>query len=118
MKNTQSTTRHFDTVERMLREGMVEGQMHTCLRDAGRLAGGMAASNKLNTQDLAALEALAVQLSKNKREGAYKWREAVEYGRGDPVADDRAPTPDGAFGWDDPIFIGNERKSAPPKPPP
>ncbi len=116
MNNKAFTTRHFETVERMLREGMVEGQMHTCLRDAGRLAGGMAAASKLTAQDLAALLTIAVQLSKNKREGAFKWLAAVEHGRGEPVADDRAPTPDGGFGWDDPIYIGNERKSVQPKP--
>jgi RecA-family ATPase len=97
--------RDFVTVERMLREGMVDGQMHTCLRDAGRLAGGMHAAGKIKAGDLAALETLATSLSKNKREGAYKWQVAVEYGRKQPVEPDRAPTHGGAYDWNDAIPV-------------
>ena len=104
--------RDFGTVEKMLRDGMVQGQMHVCLRDAGRLAGGMLAAGKLKNNDLAALERLAVQLSVNKQEGSHKWRQAVEFGRGQPVEADRPAAAGGAYGWDDPIYVGKTTPAA------
>lgn len=98
----------YNQVETMLRDGMVKGQMHVTLRDAGRLAGGLMAGGQLTIRDLSSLESLAVQLSINEREGRSKWREAVEYGRNDPLRPNARRFDDGAvgFGWDDTIHIG------------
>ncbi len=101
----------FEIVERKLREGMVKGAMHTCLRNIGRLAGGYAASGQLPIRDLTVLEDIAAGLSVNPKEGRLKWREAVSYGRSEPVKLD-APRQERAigFGWDDPIIIGKAAK--------
>ena len=75
----------IEVIEQKLRDGMVEGNMHACLRDTGRLAGGYAATGALSAIDLFHLEGVAVSLSLNGAEGRAKWSEAVVYGRGQPV---------------------------------
>ena len=76
----------FDLMESKLRADMVQGNMHACLRDVGRLAGGYAASGALGAMDLHRLGELAESLSVNRGEGRAKWDEAVVYGRNQPVA--------------------------------
>lgn len=102
----------FEIVERKLREGMIEGQMHCTLRDIGRLAGGYAAGGQIPIRDLTVLEDIAAGLSVNAKEGRLKWREAVTYGRNQPVKLD-APQRQAAvgFGWDDPIPVGKQAPS-------
>jgi RecA-family ATPase len=83
---------------------MHEGQMHGTLRDVGRLAGGYAAAGSLPASDLAELEDLAISLSINSEDGASKWREAVEFGRKDPVKWDKARmVVDRVLDWEDEI---------------
>lgn len=65
---------------------MVKGQMHICLRDVGRLAGGYNASGAITQREMADLEALASSLSINGKEGREKWAEGVGFGRAQPVA--------------------------------
>jgi RecA-family ATPase len=100
----------FDVVERKLRDGMVEGQMHGCLRDVGRLAGGYAAAGAITASELFELEGLAASLSKNAAEGADKWCKAVVFGRGQPVQwnpeEFTAAKRDRALEWDDEIGGG------------
>jgi len=98
----------FEIVERKLRDGMVEGQMHVVLRDIGRLAGGYKSAGALSAGDMAALERVAVGLSKTKTVAARTWQEAVEFGRREPVPFDTAP--DQAFGWDDRVAITSRTK--------
>lgn len=99
----------YEIVEQKLRSEMTKGQMHTTLRDIGRLAGGYASSGAITSRDMMSLEDLATSLSQNAKEGRSKWKEAVAYGRGQPVkwensrGKDKAPV---GFGWDDPIVIG------------
>lgn len=93
----------FEVVQKELDVGMAPGNMHGCLRDAGRLAGGYVASGAISGGELAALENMAVQLSKNKGEGARKWSEAVEFGRRQPVAWDAELYEGRALEWDAPI---------------
>lgn len=97
----------FEIVERKLRDNMVEGQMHVTLRDIGRLTGGYKAAGKLSPGDMAALEAMAVGRSKNKRVGERSWRDAVEFGMREPV--EFRQEPDQSFGWDDRVSIGPTR---------
>lgn len=101
----------YELIETKLREGMVKGAMHTCLRDIGRLAGGYAAGGQLPIRDLTVLEDIAAGLSVNPKEGRLKWREAVAFGRNEPVKLD-TPRQDRAigFGWDDPIIVGKAAK--------
>ncbi|VGO14762.1 hypothetical protein PDESU_03331 [Pontiella desulfatans] len=75
----------YDVIERKLRDGMVQGQMHGCLRDVGRLAGGYASTGAIQPMDLFQLEQLAASLSMNAKEGTDKWCEAVKFGRGQPI---------------------------------
>jgi RecA-family ATPase len=100
--------RDFKQIEKMLGEGMVKGQMHTTLRDSGRLAGGMLSAGRLSRVDIDALERIACDLSINSTTAQATWQEAVEYGRAQPVEArrQRTPTQGGGFGWDDPIYIG------------
>ena len=103
----------FIRVQEKLSDGMIEGNMHGCLRDIGRLAGGFAAAGYLNGADLNQLEAVAVGMAKNKRQGQEKWREAVEYGKRQPVqiesyrneARDRGH----ALDWEDTIGGGKNK---------
>lgn len=100
----------YEIVDRKLREGMVEGQMHGCLRDIGRLAGGYAAAGSLSTRDLDELQRLAVSLSKTKTKGERTWREGVEFGRSQPVEPSvttaRRDTADTPLTWDSVIGPG------------
>ena len=98
--------RDYETVEAKLRNGMVQGQMHLCLRDYGRLAGGLLAAGRLSRAETERLGQLAVTLSNNPRSGARKWEEAVEHGRGEPL--DRAPAKSEgrALDWNSAIVIG------------
>jgi RecA-family ATPase len=75
----------LDYLRDRLINGMREHEMHACLRDTGRLAGGYSAAGCLPRADLVALADLAESLSLNRQEGRQKWAEAVEYGRGEPV---------------------------------
>lgn len=92
----------FDVIKNKLHEGMVQGEMHACLRDVGRLAGGYAAGGNLSIMDLVDLANLAESLSKNPREGRTKWEESVAFGRNEPIAWE--PQNRGrALEWDDTI---------------
>lgn len=102
----------YEIVESRLRADMTEGQMHVCLRDIGALAGGFKAGGSLTAHDMNLLEALAVNLSKDKQEALQKWREAVEYGRGSPIRAE-VSTDYGHFGFDDRVKIGRKRQVEP-----
>jgi regulatory protein RepA len=104
----------YDTVSKMLHEGMHEGEMHTCLRDAGRLAGGYYASRALSPADMSALEALAISLSKTKSIGLEKWREAVQFGSREPI--DQSDNQ--AFDWNETVEITSSRRKHIDAPPP
>ncbi len=106
----------YEIVEKKLNANMVAGQMHVCLRNIGRLAGGYKAAGKLSAGELAALEQHAVALAKNKREAAHKWREAVEYGQRQPVAFEDKP--DAAFDWGDRVALSGKAREATPAPAP
>ena len=84
---------------------MVEGNMHACLRDVGRLAGGLLTAGDLSSADLADVAALAESLAINKREAATKWGKAVDYGKNQPVRWDQhyQPREDRALDWNDTI---------------
>jgi RecA-family ATPase len=75
----------YEAISKRLHDGMTEHEMHACLRDTGRYAGGLAATGAIKASDLIGLEALAARLSLNSEEGRTKWREAVAYGRNEPV---------------------------------
>ncbi len=117
----------YEIVEKKLREGMIEGQMHGTLRDLGRLAGGYAAAGALSAADLAALERLAVSLCKSKPKGERTWREGLTFGRAEPVdagaVRSRPSAPDAPLTWESEIGPGmTDRAYAPdyaePIPPP
>lgn len=94
----------YGMVEAKLREGMYDGNMHACLRDVGRIAGGCFASGRLTQDELDSLKDLAVSLSRNKSQGERKWNEAVTFGLRQPLARTLPTVPcDGghAVGWDE-----------------
>ena len=68
-----------------LKEGMYNGNMHACLRDNGRLAGGYHASNVIDTPVIIALETIAMSLANNPDLARGTWNEAVQYGFKEPV---------------------------------
>lgn len=96
-----------DYIKYRLETEMSEGNMHACLRDVGRFAGGLRATNSISAVDLDHLEDVAVSLSINKKEGLAKWCEAVVYGRSQPVqwsGPDYGP--DGrALEWDEEVKL-------------
>ena len=100
-------TPHQYLSDRLTKE-MFEGNMHACLRDVGRLAGGLAAAGDLSEPDLFALGSQAEELAINKAEGDSKWQEAVAFGRSDPVHwDSVSPKQDKALDWDSTIGDGD-----------
>ena len=60
----------YGMVEAKLHEGMYDGNMHACLRDVGRIAGGCFAAGRL-TQD--ELEWAKVCRDKQKAKHEYDW---------------------------------------------
>jgi len=80
-----SNDRAVKLIESMLHNGMVESQMHGCIRDVGRQAGGYAASGVIDPMELFQLGSLVESLSINASEGLDKWEKAVKYGRDEPL---------------------------------
>ena len=103
----------FEIVEKKLKDGMCKGQMHTCLRDIGRLAGGYSGTGALRAGDMMALESLAVSLSDNPKEGRQKWLAAVEFGRREPVKHEIHEKRTGGFGFDDAVYVGHKEPPVP-----
>ncbi len=75
----------FESVEKNLRDGMVQGQMHKCLRDIGRRAGGYLSTSSLTSDECDKLGEIAVSLSINKAEARRKWAEAISFGQRSPL---------------------------------
>lgn len=93
-----------DFLMNRLQTGMIKGQMHVCLRDVGRLAGGYASSNSLTMRELLELEDYAVNLSVNDKEGRDKWLEGVAFGRRQPVEWQAQPQRESrSLDWNDEI---------------
>lgn len=90
-------------IEQKLRDGMVQGEMHRCLRDVGRIAGGHVAAGRLSQDECDRLGELAISLSINKAEARRKWAEATSFGRKQPLERTAmAPRDSGhAVGWDE-----------------
>ena len=76
----------YESIEKNLRDGMVQGQMHKCLRDIGRRAGGYLATGALTSDGCDRLGQVAVSLSINKAEARRKWAEAISFGQRSPLA--------------------------------
>ena len=95
----------YGMVEQKLHEGMYDSNMHACLRDVGRIAGGCLAAGRLTQDELESLKSLAISLSRNKTQGERKWNEAVAFGQKQPLphsvgaAGDRRQSH--AIGWDE-----------------
>lgn len=96
----------FQSVEQNLREGMVQGQMHKCLRDIGRRAGGYLITKALTQSDCDRLGEIAVSLSINKAEARRKWTGAITFGQKSPLYWEESSTaaygttPSAALSWD------------------
>ena len=75
----------FESVEQNLRAGMVQGQMHKCLRDIGRRAGGLLAGRALSQDEVDELGRIAESLSIHKAEAKRKWAEAIQFGSRSPL---------------------------------
>jgi len=98
--------RPYDYISNRLTGEMCEGNMHACLRDVGRMAGGLVAAGHLSEADLATLCEIAESLAINKAEAGTKWAEAVSFGRREPVHWDQheaSRRPDQALDWGDEI---------------
>lgn len=76
----------FDYIKRQLDQDMVEGNMHSCLRDVGRHAGGMIASGALTSTEAYQLGEYCMRLAKNPTLAEQKWTEAIEHGKGESVS--------------------------------
>ena len=91
----------YESIEKNIRERMVQGEMHRTLRDIGRRAGGYLAGGSLTQGEADSLGKLAESMSINHAEGRRKWAEAVEFGRRSPLHWDEAPRTRGvALTWD------------------
>ncbi len=98
--------RPYDYLSNRLAGEMCEGNMHACLRDVGRMAGGLLIAGDLTQADADELCRQAEASAINKAEARTKWLEAVEFGRREPVNWDQheaSHRPDKAFSWNDEI---------------
>ena len=84
-------------IEQKLRDSMVEGQMHECLRDVGRIAGGCLSSGRISASDVGALCDLAKSLAINPRQAEREWSKAVAFGAAQPLEKTEMPR---AYGSD------------------
>lgn len=75
----------YESIENNLRDNMVQGNMHKCLRDIGRRAGGYLATGSLSQSECDSLGEVAISLSINKAEARRKWTESVSFGRRSPL---------------------------------
>ena len=94
----------YESIEKNIRERMVQGEMHRTLRDIGRRAGGYLAGGSITQAEADSLGQLAESMSINHAEGRRKWAEAVEFGRRSPLRWDDAPRTQGvALTWESTI---------------
>ncbi len=101
----------YEMIERMLRDGLYEGNRHNCLRDASRLVGGCVASGRIGWHEADSLRALAMELTGGGREFEREWRKGVEYGKELPAerAEGADPEqPDMALDWDSPLSLAGD----------
>lgn len=92
----------YQRVAKMLDVGMYQGNMHTCLRGAGRLAGGFLATGTLKQGDVDDLKTMAIVRSIDKKLGGRTFDKAVEDGRKDPLAiEECSATESIKYGFDD-----------------
>ena len=95
----------YRMLEQKLREGMYEGNMHHCLRDVGRIAGGHLAAGRITSAECDDLENLAASLAIRKTEAHRKWKEAVEFGRKQPLKREQLISSDSghAIDWNETV---------------
>ncbi len=97
----------YGMVEAKLHDGMYDGNMHACLRDVGRIAGGCFAAGRLSPDELDSLRNLAISLSRNKSLGARKWDESVAFGQKQPLPHTNIATGSNpqshAIGWNEEV---------------
>ena len=97
----------YAMIEQKLREGMHEGNMHKCIRNVMRIAGGCVAAKRITEEQCESLCDLAVSLSINKAEARRKCDEAVAFGKRQPLPHDAMPAfrdnGGGAIGWDEKV---------------
>ena len=92
----------FERVEKMVKAGMYEGNMHKCLRDAGRLAGGFKASGLLSGSDVDQLGDTAASMAMNQAQARQTWAQSVQFGGGQPLSIEKRESPQ-ALSWDSEI---------------
>jgi len=93
-------------ITQQLQKGMIQGEMHSCLRDNGRLAGGFLTGGAIDHNDARELESIAVSLSSNKELGLKTWRDGFKYGVGQPLKkyEHVSSSDEGkCYDWDDTI---------------
>ena len=97
----------YGMVKAKLHDGMYDGNMHACLRDVGRIAGGCFAAGRLSPDELDSLRNLAISLSRNKSLGARKWDESVAFGQKQPLPHTNIATGSNpqshAIGWNEEV---------------
>lgn len=98
----------YAMIEQKIREGMYAGNMHVCLRDVGRIAGGCVASGRLTVEECERLGKLAESMAVNKSEARRKWAEATQFGLRQPLTRSEitfASPRDGgrAIGWEESV---------------
>ncbi len=106
--------RDYETIERMLRDGVRPGNRHNCIRDASRLAGGCLPTGRITRAEADELGALAVSLAGGSAEFRREWDKGLQHGAAHPA--ERPPETldfredafqDRALGWDDPLELAD-----------
>lgn len=103
----------INQVTKVLAEGMYSGNMHLCLRSAGRLTGGFAANGHLSVDDIGYLKGIAVSRSNDAKLGARTFMQAVDDGAKMPLDtgyEEIDLSTARAFNWDEPLQL-KRRKS-------
>lgn len=97
----------YNYIEERLRSEMVQGNMHHCLRDVGRIVGGYVASGRLTQEECDSLGDLAISLAMNKAEARRKWEADTAFGKLQPLQKETIVHRETshAIGWDEKINV-------------
>jgi len=95
----------INSISKKIAEGMYQGNMHNCLRDAGRMIGGYLANSYISAAEADALMKDAISRCIDKKLGTSTIRKAVDDGGKVPLDIDFCDfeSKDRAFGFDDPL---------------
>jgi RecA-family ATPase len=111
-------TSPVELISQKLYKEMSPGNVHRCLRDTGRLAGGYQASGVITNIDVDRLGDLAQSIANNinwdeKDRVRDKWTSAVAFGNQEPIAWASLQNKGRSLDWNETVFHPDEEDESP-----